>query len=463
MNSIELVQHYIEKVLFHLQPLLPLANCHMVDFFTKNIFKTTLSDEMTNEINSIPHYLVCQNILEGNFTNIPILKKYFESCSKCTLLECKNICLTLEEYYNKMESLGYKNMNRFKLDIFMSQKKSHEVEILSSVVASLKHIGYTSHVIDIGDGKGYLSSMLALHHKIPVLGIDASANNSDSAVKRVKKLEKVWNTVYDSPKKSVPKRTESNFTSSHELYKQITKFVEPDTNFNEMMDNIFNEKIDRISLVGLHTCGNLAATSIKIFTQNTSVRTLANVGCCYHLLNEKFEYSPAEHIVGFPMSDYLLKKQVSIGRNARMVAAQSVNRIFHKKELPDISIFYRALLQVVLENECKQLPCKTVGKMKKKYKNFVEYVRMAVNKLELENFDVSDQDLQKLHDNYKPRLDELNIFYLIRSVISPVIENLILLDRLLFLLEQGYDKSFIVQLFDAIISPRCYGIISIKT
>ena len=45
-----------------------------------------------------------------------------------------------------------------------------------------------SFVVDAGDGKGYLSSRLALEHKLKVLGVDASTSNTDAAVERRDKL-----------------------------------------------------------------------------------------------------------------------------------------------------------------------------------------------------------------------------------------------------------------------------------
>lgn len=43
-------------------------------------------------------------------------------------------------------------------------------------------------IIDAGDGKGYLSSRLAIEYKLKVLGVDANNLNSMGAVKRNVKL-----------------------------------------------------------------------------------------------------------------------------------------------------------------------------------------------------------------------------------------------------------------------------------
>ena len=39
-------------------------------------------------------------------------------------------------------------------------------------------------------------------------------------------------------------------------------------------------------LVGLHTCGDLAATTLRLFCELPSVRAVCVVGCCYHHITE---------------------------------------------------------------------------------------------------------------------------------------------------------------------------------
>lgn len=42
-------------------------------------------------------------------------------------------------------------------------------------------------------------------------------------------------------------------------------------------------------MVGLHTCGDLAPSTLRIFTSKAEVKAVCSVGCCYHLLSEEFE------------------------------------------------------------------------------------------------------------------------------------------------------------------------------
>lgn len=42
-------------------------------------------------------------------------------------------------------------------------------------------------------------------------------------------------------------------------------------------------------MVGLHTCGDLAPSTLRIFASKSEARGLCSIGCCYHLLSEEFE------------------------------------------------------------------------------------------------------------------------------------------------------------------------------
>lgn len=42
-------------------------------------------------------------------------------------------------------------------------------------------------------------------------------------------------------------------------------------------------------MVGLHTCGDLAPNTLRIFTSKSEIKGVCSVGCCYHLLYEEFE------------------------------------------------------------------------------------------------------------------------------------------------------------------------------
>lgn len=88
-------------------------------------------------------------------------------------------------------------------DEFMNSKKSHEVQSMSEVVARLaQHCG-VKQVIDVGSGKGYLSSFLSLQYGLRVYGIDSSSTNTHGAQERIRKLKK-FSRAYQKFSKADP-------------------------------------------------------------------------------------------------------------------------------------------------------------------------------------------------------------------------------------------------------------------
>lgn len=74
---------------------------------------------------------------------------------------------------------------------------------------------------------------------------------------------------------------------------------------------------------------------------------------------------------------------------------------------------------------------------------------------------MNPEELESIYDSMSIEYGQkLNTFYQLRSLFAPLIEGLILLDRLTFLLEQPkVQEAHLVRLFDAVISPRCYALI----
>lgn len=226
---------------------------------------------------------------------------------------------------------------------------------------------------------------------------------------------------------------------------------------------------EKLGLIGLHTCGNLAANSLQIFLANDCMKFCCNVGCCYHLLQEEFYINPYEDTgcdsqtdPCFPLSRLLKEQKFSLGKNARMVAAQPMDRSINNKQMPSQSLLWRAVLQhlLLLHNPQLGFQDQQVGRIAAKSANFVDYVQKSFVKLGLE-LKMNPVELESIYDSMSVEYGQkLNSFYQLRSLFAPLIEGLILLDRLTFLLEQvQVQEAHLVRLFDAVISPRCYALI----
>ncbi|XP_026778570.3 methyltransferase-like protein 25 [Pangasianodon hypophthalmus] len=246
------------------------------------------------------------------------------------------------------------------------------------------------------------------------------------------------------------------------LYSPLTSYVTAETELRTLIT-----ELEDAVMVGLHTCGDLAPSTLRMFEAKQELRAVCSVGCCYHLLSEEFDEDAQEcesGVYGFPMSQYLREQACFCGRNARMSACLALERVSFGGGLPMESLFYRAVLHVILQDHYDAHKSeKRVGNVYSKASSFVDYVRRALRKLELDESKLTDSVIQSYHDLYISRMNEMVAFNLLKVSLAPCIEGLILLDRLCYLKEQeNVSYSALVQLFNPLLSPRCYAIVGIK-
>lgn len=592
--GLDLVKSKIKRLTDFLDFYLKIANAHTVDFYTKDVW---------NELVAVPPETVISGILNPQAENTREGKggsvwdqsqklnnvAAYMGITRDHSLPNLGVCTPLDDL--QQELWGDKQKEMFlKTSTFMNTKKSHEVEVMSEIVACFAKYCNIQQVIDVGSGKGYLSSYLSMQYGLSVYGIDSSTTNTIGANERNRKLERYWK-VYQRQTKpptqtSEPehpkeeqmhnvenvteikehiglvgeqeKRTETqrghgqsliqtpisttfgdseiynknNGETSAEtfrsdeyygsenafleflstdavevasqerqnkylddkekerrknagleakakrikeanLYSPITLHVTSTTELHDIASDVKDSMV-----VGLHTCGDLASSTLRIFITKPEIKAVCSVGCCYHLLSEEFEILDNKEVSsqgpwGFPMSQYLRSCAWHCGRNARMSACLPFERVtFGHAQLPLESLFYRAVLQVIIKehfgneetsNTVQRTKVKHVGKIYFKSSSFVDYTRKATEKLGMDSSKMSANLIQGYYDRYMPRMKELEAFNLLKVALAPCIEGLILLDRLCYLKEQqNVAWSALVQLFDPVKSPRCYAIIGMK-
>ncbi|XP_037369819.1 probable methyltransferase-like protein 25 isoform X2 [Talpa occidentalis] len=491
-----------------------------------------------------------------------LMAKYYsvQNLGICTPFEQLLVALQA----NQKQRTG-KNM---KPDEFMNMKKSHEVQAMSELVSNIANYCGIKQVIDVGSGKGYLSSFLSLKYGLKVYGIDSSNTNTHGAEERNRKLKKHCK-VYHTPSKldvsglalkmakeqtvqddikyeadmdgvynnnptnqgkistsdflsdfsdpvisNIRKQMESLHVHSHQeenlhfenalslinflpinaveitssseipnrkmpeankerrkttlktsesnIYSPLTSFITADSELHDII-----EDLEDCLMVGLHTCGDLAPNTLRIFTSKSEIKGICSVGCCYHLLSEEFE-NPLKECTqekwGFPMCHYLKEERWCCGRNARMSACLALERVAVGQGLPTESLFYRAVLQDIIKDCYGITKCdRHVGKIYSKSSSFLDYVRKSLKKLGLDESKLPEKIIMDYYEKYKPRMNELEAFNMLKVVLAPCIETLILLDRLCYLKEQeDIAWSALVKLFDPVKSPRCYAVIALK-
>ncbi|XP_033918747.1 probable methyltransferase-like protein 25 isoform X1 [Melopsittacus undulatus] len=579
----------LQRVSRFLARALPLCRAHTVEFYTRGLWDRLVAQRPGAVLEALRRPLAeasggaaerwdddtfssvfCEN--SKKLINVHLFALAAKSCSLSNL----GVCTPLEDI---LEALRGENQGTtgIKTDEFMNNKKSHEVQVMSELVVNIANYCDIKQVIDIGSGKGYLSSFLSMQYNLKVYGIDSSNINTNGAHERNRKLKKHWKAYQsrgkanlksqrlekanDRPVESeikckainekplindrslksqdhmaiqdlVPscgftgiatcemsKQTKADLvawtqsderklseevlavlnilpadavevsssqrncgelheeekarrkmaslkakmskSSESNLYFPLTSCITSETELGDIITDL-----EDCMMVGLHTCGDLAANTLRIFTAKPEIKAVCSVGCCYHLLSEQFENQEEcpNEVWGFPMCQYLKDKGWCCGRNARMSACLALERVAVGQMLPTESLFYRAVLQVIIEEVYGVTKSdRHVGKTFSKSSSFVDYVRKSLKKLELDDSKLPDSCIMDYYEKYKHRMNELEAFNMLKVVLAPCIEVLILLDRLCYLKEQeNIAWSGLVKLFDPVKSPRCCAVIALK-
>ncbi|CAK1542912.1 unnamed protein product [Leptosia nina] len=360
-TKISKLKQNLDSIISFLTPLLPLANAHMVEFFTESHWdkllpynlKCYLEDRDLNDaINEF--WDAGYNKNETEITNWVQLAR-----SHCLTVD-NDFCLSAQGLEELIKSRGGCMHYQIKVTEFMTSKKSYEVQTMSPYVASWHGMAGTTHCVEAGGGKGNLLVALSLGYQIPSLTVDCDERTLRNGEKRLRIIQKQWHAIAKKINETSEEKVTKNI--NYDLHKFATAYITKNTDLSEVVCKQFDCDNANLLLTGLHTCGNLGPDSLRIFTSCPAVGALFNVPCCYHLLTEAvdgglFDGFEREHssVVdsGFPMSEHL--RGFNLGSNARMLAGQSIDRVIAYRQLPIRSLLYRAKLQKIIKNQTPPL------------------------------------------------------------------------------------------------------------
>ncbi|KAG9323591.1 hypothetical protein KVV02_004841 [Mortierella alpina] len=243
----------------------------------------------------------------------------------------------------------------------------------------------------------------------------------------------------------------------------------------------------RWTLCGLHACGDLTSNMIKLFLES-SATCLFSVGCCYHWITERYDrdgnivISDGTH--GFPLSAAFNRYKAHLGEHAKMIACQSPERwLKYQKESEDAihGHYFRALLhKLMVERGLYPGPPTTapvLGRMgKHRLRGFPHYLATALNRLSLPADAIRPEEAQAAYEEFLEKdLYRIGILWALRTMLGPLFEGMILLDRATYLHENvvgnhlqsphANKKKASVQLvagFDVVESPRNMILIALK-
>ncbi|KAK8395905.1 hypothetical protein O3P69_005792 [Scylla paramamosain] len=406
MASLQQVNEALGQVVTFLAPLVPLIGCHMVDFLTLRHWDNLLSPQIQHDLLSLPasvlHQLPSATLPHAwNHAEAGSSEPWNVSSSDLPtfLSQVRRHCPAALGVTTPIEQIldqyGSAEISVLPMKGIMSHKKTHEVEVMAQVIARLAKGQGVNWLVDLGSGRGYLTSSLVLQYGRQVVAIDSSSSNTSSALVRNTKLKRLWDNMMQTRqhraegrpvkkgktrrKKVVAQQQQQQQQREEEQERKledtrdqdagryeesppvnhsgcffgVTKFITDDTDLLELVRGaVGSEKVERngidsvlekimsgtrrqvegiedasdalphpqntlegqtctttpapvedpsladtnflvdetslLGLVGLHTCGNLASSSLRLFVANPRVHFLCNVGCCYHLLEEEF-------------------------------------------------------------------------------------------------------------------------------------------------------------------------------
>lgn len=287
-------------------------------------------------------------------------------------------------------------------------KKQHEIAIINDQLKE-KEI---KQITDIGSGAGHLSSILLHGNKRESLCIDQEEKYQEIGKKKFQR---------DMPELL-------------ERLKFQTCSFNRKTELKTGQDSI---------ILGLHACGNLSVDILrKAITSRTGM--VLNYGCCFHKLD------PAH------LNLSVLSKKVGIrlSNHALTMAAKSYKKLTQKDiEVRSKVKKFRYTLHL-FRTDFSNLGFETLGNANKQDYNgsFSDYAFKYCPDLELST---SKEQLERFYssETVESRVQEILNLGIIRSHFARLLEVYIVIDRALYLEENGFNTE-LLETFSRDLSPR---------
>ncbi|XP_078612110.1 methyltransferase-like protein 25B [Branchiostoma floridae x Branchiostoma japonicum] len=231
------------------------------------------------------------------------------------------------------------------------------------------------------------------------------------------------------------------------------------------------------SMVGLHTCGDLAPTMLRVFTRCNDIRALASVGCCYMKMtcpNESTtrrdgpvdiqpQYVCLDY--GFPMSQMVKNLNAEMSYQARELACHAIDMYTERLKSDDSEVMmphcYRATLEhfiVKYDSTKRRAGIRSIRKTHKM--DFQTYAEKALARLIYPTDTSVPVDAAEAAEMLACWKDVV-VFHCLRLVLAPVVETLLLLDRMQYLREHRTNCQ-LVPLFNPRLSPRNFVLLATK-
>jgi hypothetical protein len=322
-------------------------------------------------------------------------------------------------------------------------------------------------VVDLCVCQGHLARYLAYHCGLNVVTVDAVGCHLTAAAKFDSEVER-----------GIGKKVKAEPATGSIVH--IESQIQPDISLGELLcqlgvsDSPTTETgLTSFILVGLHTCGDLGPTLLRVYSQSQRLAGVLSVGCCYMKLSctpgdpggpPPGDPSHGERGKrGYPMSGWVADLPSSrLSYEALEVACHSIDS--YRDKISDNSHHvkvhcHRAVVETVLRKQHGLRRSQVKISRRISRLPFTEYATAVLEGLNipLTELERDREELLAMAEEWR----EVAVVFMLRLSLAPCVESLVVADRLLFLSEQGFDVH-LKAVFEPTISPRNLLISSLK-
>ena len=339
---------------------------------------------------------------------------------------------SLIEYYRQIENLeklppmpDYPPLTEERnLWLYIIPKKQHEIKRLAPHINYLYQQHNIKDIVDIGGGIGLLAQILSNQYQLNVTSIDMNSQLQTTGDQRNQFNAK-------NPSRRV-------------RYKNL--HVGDDEEFLSILNN---ESMP----IGLHTCGKLALDLIHAGVKK-KVPVMVNLGCCYHTLGE----SSGTQL----LSSFARENNAFWMNKFALTLSCRAHRKMNEKDY-DLKIkvkYFRYAFHILLHDFYEIKGMIGLGNSSPKLYNgpFSLYAQE-----QFERIGIKSQHNQEELDHFfskpelKVQIEKMLAAGIIRNALGRIMEIYLLLDRAIYLEEQGYEVN-VQEFFSEKLSPRNIGI-----
>ncbi|XP_049638230.1 methyltransferase-like protein 25B [Suncus etruscus] len=328
-------------------------------------------------------------------------------------------------------------------------KKQHEIRRFGELVKKLSDLTGCTQVVDVGSGQGHLSRFMALGLGLMVKSIEGDQR----LVERAQRLDQELLQVLQKEER---RKMQTVHSGPRLCPHHVVRWVDPSALCDELLKPLETSPPSeaRLLLTGLHACGDLSVALLRHFSSCPDVVALASVGCCYMKLSEPDGYPLSQWVAGLAGSElpYRLRE------GACHALEEYTERL--QRAGPGLRTHcYRATLEVVIRQAQPNLRRPGVQGIPRVHElKIEEYVQRGLQRVGLDpQLPLSLATLQA----HQAQENRVVAFFSLALLLAPLVETLILLDRLLYLQEQGFYAE-LLPIFSPELSPRNLVLVATK-